>query len=165
MKSFSFVFTVLICGLLLSSVAFAKEEVENSTKKYGGQCVSYVRTLLGGDRTKMPGLCKFAKDCGAYRIWDHWDFGYGKGKIPKLNSVMVLAPYRGNKYGHCAVVIKIESNKGKTVLTVSESNKKGKGLISNNARYWFYPKKMWLRSTSYSAYRQVLGFVYTSNSD
>ena len=87
MKSFSFVFTVLICGLLLSSVAFAKKEVENSTKKYGGQCVSYVRTLLGGDRTKMPGLCKFAKGLCCISNMGLLDFGYGKGE--KFQSLIL----------------------------------------------------------------------------
>ncbi len=88
----------------------------------GGQCVNYAREYFGDSYTSMPGLCVHS-DCGAHHIYDDWDLGFGKGKIPKVNSLMVLDAGNALPVGHVAVVVAVNDNKDGTYeLIVQESN-------------------------------------------
>ena len=67
-------------------------------------------------------LCAHA-DCGAYHAYDDWDLGFGKGKVPKINSIMIIDNGAGLPVGHVAVVIAVEDNEdGTWDLTIQESN-------------------------------------------
>ena len=71
---------------------------------HGGQCVAFARKSFGSSPSQMPGLCKFSKDCGAYNAYDHWDLGYGRGKLPSSNSLLVLSKQKDLPFGHIARV-------------------------------------------------------------
>ena len=77
---------------------------ETFTQSSGGQCVAYARQETGNSYTTSPGLCSFDNSCGAYLIYDHWDYGYGRGNIPHNNSLIVLAASGSLSVGHVGIV-------------------------------------------------------------
>jgi len=72
---------VLISIFLLTGSVFA----ETFTGQKGKECVVYVRHLTGNNWTTSPALgsCTGAipDPCGAWRIYDIWNYGFGKGNI------------------------------------------------------------------------------------
>jgi len=127
----------------------------------GGQCVSYIRDLFGGDYGQMPGLCAYG-DCGAALAYDYWEFGHGKGYIPKIKSIMVLARSNILEYGHVGVVMSIKaSNDGTFQLIVNESNWDSDEMISCGVPYTLDPDSLTVTRAGDSQSHPLKGFIYT----
>lgn len=130
-----------------------------SQNSHGGQCVAYVRNYFGGSYSTMPGLCVH-NDCGAHHAYDDWDLGYGKGIIPKINSIMVIDDGGGLPVGHVAVVVGVEDNKdGTWRLVTQESNWDLDEKIDCGSIYTFNAdtQKVTRGNKSYD----VSGFIYS----
>lgn len=130
-----------------------------SQNSVGGQCVAYVRNYFGGSYSTMPGLCVH-DDCGAHHAYDDWDLGYGKGIIPKINSIMVMDDGGGLPVGHVAVVVGVEDNKdGTWKLVTQESNWDLDEKIDCGSIYSFNAdtQQVTRGNKSYS----VRGFIYS----
>ena len=81
----------------------------------------------------MSGLCQYNSDCGARNAWGYWDLGYGNGKIPANNSIMVIDGFAGLSTGHVAVIIDVAINPdGTFTLHAQESNWDSDQLIDCN---------------------------------
>ncbi len=131
---------------------------------FGGECVIFVRNVLGGSYDEMPGLCQFDDSCGAFLIYDHWDFGFNKSRlVPKKNALLVIKPWDGNDKGHVAIVRNIEEKKDSIVLTVDESNVVARGIVSCGAKYEFDKNKHAVKRSNFSTWWPIEGFVYTEN--
>jgi len=127
---------------------------------HGGQCVNYVRRFFGGGYDLMPGLCIY-EDCGAYHAWDVWDLGYGKGRLPRENSILIMDK-ETLQFGHVAVVLKLKRNADKTyTLTVCESNWDRDELIDCNIRYTYFPETSKVIREGRSKSYDVAGFIYS----
>lgn len=127
--------------------------------KDGGQCVAYVRNYFGGIYDTMPGLCVHT-DCGAYHAYDDWDLGFGKGKVPRENSIMVI----NNDVlalGHMAVIVAVENNNDGTYnLIAQESNWDGDELVDCDVSYRFNANTLEVSRNGGSWYG-LRGFVYS----
>ena len=159
---------------------------EYFTGENGGECVEYARFITGNNLHTSP---KIGGDLGAYHIYDLWDYGYGRGRIPKINSLMVLNYWSSNPYGHVGIVRNIiKHDDGTYDLYVDESNWYGKRIngkyygdhrIIKNAHYFFDSnhmrvKREWnsngymhprgeVNSSLGSSWYPVRGFVYTQS--
>ena len=156
---------------------------EYFTGQDGGECVHYVRVVTGNNFDTSPKIGTYYSDLGAYHIYDLWDYGYGRGRIPKVNSLIVLnywyfSKKRNNPSGHVGIVRKIiKHNDGTYDLYVDESNWYEDDRIIKNVYYFFDPTKMkvkreWnskgkfhhigeVNSPLGSSWYPVRGFVYT----
>lgn len=131
---------------------------------YGGQCVNYVREFFGGQRDLMPGLCIYA-DCGAYHAWEVWDLGFGKGRLPAKNSILILDK-DPLLFGHVAVVVDYTQNAdGTYTLIVNESNWDQDELIDCNVRYTYFPETSQIIREGRKKIYKVAGFIYSEKND
>jgi surface antigen len=132
-----------------------------SQNSYGGQCVAYVRDYFGGSYIEMPGLC-VNSDCGAYHAYDDWDFGFGKGVIPKMNSIMVIDNGGELTVGHVAVVVAVEDNEdGTWNLITQESNWDLDERIDCGTTYTFNAET--LQVSRGGSWYDLRGFIYSNN--
>ncbi|MCO4783069.1 MAG: hypothetical protein KC646_12160 [Candidatus Cloacimonetes bacterium] len=131
---------------------------------HGGQCVKFTRQAFGGDSVKMPGLCMFSRDCGAYHAYKNWDLGYGKGEIPTTNSIMVIAKQKDLSLGHVAKVksMFIDSY-GIYQMKVDESNWTLAEKMSCDVHYSYNPKIKSVKRYG-GKYHKVAGFIYSFES-
>ena len=139
-----------------------KQFLRNSCQQNvsGGQCVSYVRNYFGGSYVTMPGLCAHA-DCGAHHSYDDWDLGFGKGVIPKANSIMVIDDSNALPVGHVAVVVGVkDNNNGTYTLTIQESNWDLDENVDCGVAYTFNAQTLQV-SREGGAQRDVRGFIYS----
>jgi len=128
----------------------------------GGQCVIYVRNVLGGDRSKMPGLCQFHRSCGAYLTWRHWDLGHGKGSEPRPGSILVLDKQSGMNVGHVGVVTSVQAGEdGKYRFWLNDSNYGTNERMQCRVAY-SYDKATKMATRSGQRAKRVLGFIYGS---
>lgn len=127
----------------------------------GGQCVTYVRNHFGGSSQTMPALCQFNADCGAYNAYEYWDLGFGKGKVPEANSIMVLDHTTGMPTGHVAVVIDVTRNfDGTYSLSIQESNWDYDERVDCNVTYHFDAETLEVTRAGGGTRYPVLGFIY-----
>lgn len=131
---------------------------------YGGQCVKFARDAFGKNKRKMPGLCKFNKDCGAYNAYQNWNLGYGKGKIPFSNSIMVIAKQKNLPLGHVAKVksVFIDSY-GLYQMKVDESNWTLDENMSCDVHYSYNPANNMIKRYG-GREKSLAGFIYSSKS-
>ncbi len=128
----------------------------------GGQCVAYVRNYFGGSRETMPGLCNH-NDCGAYHAYDDWNLGFGKGKFPKKNSIMVINRGNGLPVGHVAVVVSVQDNNDGTYnLLVQESNWDLDEKIDCAVSYSFDADTLTVRREGGQRSYNIRGFIYSN---
>lgn len=128
---------------------------------YGGQCVAYVRDYFGNDYNAMPGLCAH-NDCGAYHAYDDWDFGFGRGMVPKVNSIIVMDTTNTLPVGHVAVVVGVDDNNDGTFdLTVQESNWGGDENVDCGVTYTFDADTLEV-SREGGAWMPLRGFIYSN---
>ncbi len=126
----------------------------------GGQCVNYVREFFGGRIDLMPGLCIYG-DCGAYHAWEIWDLGFGKGRLPAEQSILVL-DRDPLEYGHVAVVQHWKRLRNGTYeLIVSESNWDQDELIDCHIRYTYFPDSATAVREGRDRVYRVAGFIYS----
>ncbi len=126
----------------------------------GGRCVAYVREHFGGSHDSMPPLCGINPDCSAYNAWGHWDFGFGSGRTPAANSILVLD--RGVlPDGHVAIVLRARDNRDGTFsLLVHESNWDRDRRMDCNVHYTYHARSSQVtRGKSRTRY-PALGFIY-----
>jgi len=164
-------------SIFASSILYA----EIFTGLVGGECVKYARVNTGNDYTKSPALGIELGD-GAHEIYDDWDYGYGKGDLPKINSLLILDSWNKNPYGHVAIVKEVKKISDTIYnLYVDESNWHLDKLITTHVYYQYniYNKTIKreytppsfriigneyngnLGSTTYN----VKGFVYTEHAN
>jgi hypothetical protein len=159
-------------------VALAAVLVSLSARsEFGGQCAIYARNmaasiLISTYRSSMaPGLCAHSgtlSDCGARWIYDDWDFGFGKGALPKINSLIVLeasanvncsTDFRG--CGHVGIVKAVVDNtNGEKILTIDESNWSGNEQISYGSTYIYNQVSGTARRNQGATDLRIRGFVY-----
>ncbi len=126
----------------------------------GGRCVGYVRDFFGGSHDTMPPLCGINPNCSAYNAWGHWDFGFGSGKTPAANSILVLD--RGIlPDGHVAIVLSARDNRDGTYsLIVNESNWDRDRATDCNVRYTYFSNHSQVTRGPDETRYPVLGFIY-----
>lgn len=131
----------------------------------GGECIDYVRDFFGGDRQSMPGLCAINNDCGAYNAYGYWDLGFGQGKIPRANSIMIIGKDSQLTFGHAAVVVAAEERTdGKWRLTVQESNWSLADKIDCGVIYTLDSATMKV-SRNDGRWLDLRGFIYSAPDD
>ncbi|MCJ8345173.1 hypothetical protein MJH12_06515, partial [bacterium] len=127
--------------------------------------MAFARKSFGSSQSQMPGLCKFSKDCGAYNAYDHWDLGYGRGKLPSSNSLLVLSKQKDLPFGHIARVNSVSLDSyGNYHLMVDESNWYHDERVSCNVDYIYDPKNNTLQRSGSKA-RVSKGFIYSKLSE
>lgn len=155
---------VLAAHVGAGGVALANEPIacpSCAQGEHGGQCVTFVREIMGGDRGLMPGLCMFHRDCGAYWAWEKWDLGHGRGKTPRPYSIMVLDRGRPTPLGHCAVVLGVACEpSGMAALNVMESNWHGDERIDCGVTYRLDMARGIAFRAGDPRPLRVLGFIY-----
>lgn len=173
-------------ALLLVSFPMANTvSAETFTGVQGNQCVYYAREQTGFNYTTSPALgsCTYVipDPCGAWRIYDIWNYGFGEGNTPMPNSLLVLAHWSGNPYGHVGIVQSVEDVGGGIFeLRVNESNwyidQQITEQITTNVRYRYDKNQMTTQreftplgsrtgtqnSPLGSTHYPVRGFVYTA---
>lgn len=155
-----FVVAILLVGLI---AGFKAEGCDEGESGYGGQCVTYVRAYFGGDYEKMPGLCQYDSDCGAYNAWSHWDLGFSDGQSPANLAIMVMSQNNNQPHGHVAAVVSSrKKNNGTFSLIVDESNWDGGQCITTNVRYTYYPDEGTVSRERGVTKFPILGFIYSS---
>jgi surface antigen len=111
----------------------------------------------------MPGLCNHA-DCGAHHAYDDWNLGFGKGKVPKVNSIMVLDNNNGLPVGHVAVVVSVhDNNNGTYRLLVQESNWDLDENIDCSVSYEFNADTLTVTRNGGRSSYTVRGFIYSDS--
>ncbi|PCJ21271.1 MAG: hypothetical protein COB02_01420 [Candidatus Cloacimonadota bacterium] len=131
---------------------------------YGGQCVIYVRKVFGGSRKKMPGLCQYNKDCGAYNAYHNWNLDNGKGKLPSSNSLLIIAKQKGMPWGHIAKVKSVSIDSfGNYLMKVDESNWDNDERMDCNVNYTYYPSSNTMKRKGGTA-KKSAGFIYSGTS-
>lgn len=148
--------------LVFSNISYVIQACSHGS--YGGQCVQFARNSFGKDKKKMPGLCKFNRDCGAYNAYKNWDLGHGKGKEPHTNSIMVIAKQKDLPLGHIAKVksIFIDSY-GVYQMKVDESNWTLDENMSCDVHYSYNPRNNKVKR--YGGKEKTLaGFIYSVQS-
>jgi parallel beta-helix repeat protein len=134
---------LLYASVLFSFICMNPELVlseEFTGQTFGdGECVTYAKIKTGNSDSHSPGL---GDDGPAYKIFEEWDYGFGKGEDPAENSLIVLDKWTGNPYGHVGIVRSvIPKENGLYELRVDESNWYDKdGLETKNVYYEFNPK-------------------------
>lgn len=158
-------------GLFYSVVAMAE-----TFGVMGGECVKYARIQTADNDTTSPPL---GSNGGAYLIFDNWNYGFGRGPLPAVGSLLVIEKTPRLNTGHVGIVRGIIT-KGNEIyeLRVDESNWYLDQKITTDVRYRYDQKNLTINreftppanrsgtqnspfgATSYP----VRGFVYTENS-
>ena len=73
-----------------------------------GDSVSYVAGQLKRNHKKPEGSWKYSLGKAPVKIYKEWNFGFGKGRKPLKNSVMVLQKNSLKKKGHVGLVVKVK---------------------------------------------------------
>ena len=150
---------ILFFSLTISSFSFTCDQGKK-LPFLRGNSVSYVAAQLKKKHKKPKGSWKYSLGKAPLNIYKEWNFGFGKGRRPARNAVMVLQKNSLKKKGHVGLVIKVKKVSGTRYdLEVHEGDWKKNRQSCNVAYQVDLGSNLALRESS--QIMPLLGFVYT----